>query len=302
MRLALRLPFFPTLAIAVFVTMLTTSAEAARTHVVERGETLTSIAQEYSVGIAELARANKLQDRDLLRRGQRLQIPDNAAAFVEHRVVAGESLARIAQRYRTSVADLRAHNHLPNPNRIVPGQMLRVPATKAAGSADARWPLPANTQTVIDSTAVTARRWQHIVIHHSGTPMGSSQGMDRYHREERRMENGLAYHFVIGNGNGMADGEIDVGRRWIDQIAGGHLAIEALNQVSLGICLVGDFQRKPPTRRQLDALEALVRALQRKAGLPVSAVTTHQKIHPGHTQCPGRFFPMEAFVKRLQQR
>ena len=44
------------------------------------------------------------------------------------------------------------------------------------------------------------------------------KGMDRYHRDERHMEHGLAYHFVIGNGNGMGDGEIGVGQRWIEDL------------------------------------------------------------------------------------
>jgi len=64
------------------------------------------------------------------------------------------------------------------------------------------------------------------------------------------MENGLAYDFVIGNGNGMRDGEIAVGRRWIRQLDGGHLASEEQNKVAIGICLVGNFDKHQPTRGQ----------------------------------------------------
>lgn len=296
-----------------------TPLEAARTHVVQRGETLSSIATKYGLTVKELARANRLRDADLVRRGQKLEIPEKPGAFIEHPVTAGESLASIAARYRVSVADIRAHNELRNPNHITVGQVLRVPgsapplenpappskvpaprAKPDPAARDPRLVVARDVQQHIDGVRMAAGRWKHIVIHHSATTVGSATGMDRYHREERHMENGLAYHFVIGNGRGMEDGAIAVGRRWKEQLDGGHLAIPALNASSIGICLVGDFQKQRPTRRQLDSLEALVRALMRKTRLNANAVTTHSAIHPAHTKCPGKYFPTESFAKRLK--
>lgn len=295
-------------AAVVVLATVTPLAEAARTHVVRSGEHLTSIAQKYGLTVSELARANKLRDQDLLRPGQRLQVPDKPGAFVEHKVARGESLEVIARRHGTTIADIRAHNALRDPDRIVVGQRLRIPvgSAPAAARTGARHQVPAAVQNAIASVAVQAGRWKHIVIHHSGTPVGSGKGMDRYHREERGMENGLAYHFVIGNGSQkMDDGEIFVGRRWTEQLAGGHVALEELNRISLGICLVGNLDSKPPTPRQLASLEALVRALQRRTGLPVSAVTTHQVLHrraeAKHTRCPGRHFPTASFIRRLER-
>lgn len=305
------------LAVLIALGLMASVAEAARAHVVQRGETLTSIAEKYDLNVAVLARANRLHDQDLLRRGQKLQIPVVTTTFLAHRVSRGDSLAQIAKRYRSSVADIRAHNELTDPDQIVVGQVLIIPVEpgarpptvnpRAASPAprparpDPARQLPAPIQSAIGGAAVRAGAWRNIVIHHSGTAEGSGQGMDRYHREERHMENGLAYHFVIGNGNGMDDGEIYVGARWTKQLPGGHLAIEALNQISLGICLVGDFEKKAPTRRQLDSLEALIRALTTKTGLAVSAVTSHRLIHPRHTRCPGRYFPMDGFLARLKK-
>ena len=143
----------------------------------------------------------------------------------------------------------------------------------------------------LDSIRV-ASGWKHIVIHHTATPSATAKGIDRYHREQRHMENGMAYHFLIGNGKGMKDGEIFIGERWKRQIQGGHLAIEALNQSSIGICLVGNFERKPPTELQLKSLRALTEKLRGLSHLPSSAVTTHRAIHPQHTSCPGRYFKM----------
>jgi LysM repeat protein len=301
-------------ALAVFLNGALLHGAHARTHVVQRGETLTAIAAKYGLDLATLARANKLRDQHALRRGQKLQIPVSTTVFVEHRVARGDALATIASRYRCSVADLRAHNALVDPDHIVIGQVLKVPIAPAArGTVQAPPPtsershagpgrkVPAHVQAAIDRTAVRAGAWQNIVIHHSATREGSGKGMDRYHREERHMENGLAYHFVIGNGNGMGDGEIYVGARWTKQLPGGHLAIEALNEISLGVCLVGDFEKRAPTRRQLDNLEALVRALQKKTAPKSATVTSHRRIHPRHTKCPGRHFPMDAFLQRLQR-
>ena len=154
----------------------------------------------------------------------------------------------------------------------------------------------------IQSARVKSGRWKNIVVHHSGTRVGSGKGMDRYHREERHMENGLAYHFVIGNGRGMTDGSIFVGRRWNEQLDGGHVASADLNQISIGICLVGDFQNHPPSRKQMESLEALVRALMSRTGLDYRAFTTHRLIHPKHTLCPGKHFPTEHFRQLLRAR
>ncbi len=114
------------------------------------------------------------------------------------------------------------------------------------------------------------------------------------------MENGLAYHFVSGNGKGMADGEMVIGQRWIDQIQGGHLASESLNEKSIGICLVGNFDHDSPTRRQMEQLRALVDYLMRGSHLTAGAVKTHQEINPIDTRCPGRKFPAKTFMKELR--
>ncbi|MGH8017040.1 MAG: LysM peptidoglycan-binding domain-containing protein [Opitutaceae bacterium] len=287
----------------------------AQVHTVQRRDTLSSIAAAYGVTVRDLARANKLRDADLLHPGQKLDIPAGAPAFIEHSVSRGESLASIASRYKVALADIRAANTLRDPDFISPGQVLRIPASDTAlpeneparrssssarATSDPRHRLPAAIRAAIDSAKVERRRWKNIVVHHSGTSVGSGKGMDRYHREERRMENGLAYHFVIGNGRGMTDGSIFVGRRWNEQLDGGHVVSPELNHISIGICLVGDFQKRPPSRRQMESLEALVGALMKRADLDYTAFTTHRLIHPRHTLCPGKHFPTEHFRQLLR--
>ena len=167
--------------------------------------------------------------------------------------------------------------------------------TEAPAQNVARATLPRSIQRAIDKAPVRPGRWQYIVIHHSGVDTGTVKAMDQYHREVRHMENGLAYDFVIGNGSGMGDGEIAVGRRWTQQLDGGHLASEAQNKVAIGICLVGNFDKHNPSARELDSLRALVEALMVRCQLTPGAVKTHQQINIAHAlsrgEIPHRLFP-----------
>ena len=125
------------------------------------------------------------------------------------------------------------------------------------------------TSSVVDAirrAPVKRRRWQFIVVHNSGTRQGNARVFDYYHKHVRRMQNGLAYHFVIGNGTSTGNGQVEVGDRWRRQINGGHVHSDYLNNISLGICLVGDFNRDQPTRAQLDACEELIRYLRQRCG------------------------------------
>jgi hypothetical protein len=185
---------------------------------------------------------------------------------------------------------------------ILIGQRIRIPSAGTASVAGPSSNLPAAVRSAITKASVRSGRWKHIVLHHSGTSVGSVKSMDRYHREQRHMENGLAYHFVIGNGQGMRDGEIAVGNRWKKQLDGGHLASESINRVALGICLVGNFDETKPTSAQLRSLRALVAALRERCKLPGSAVKTHQQINPIHTRCPGRLFVSSKALEQILDR
>ena len=209
-----------------------------------------------------------------------------------------DSLWLIARHYGVSVNALARRNDLSLKETIYPGQRLRIPSKNAAGR---RITLSPEVRKAIVDAKVRSGRWKYIVIHHSGTSCGTVEGMDEYHRHVRHMENGLAYHFVIGNGQGMKDGEIAVCHRWIQQLDGGHLASYALNKISLGICLVGQFDKGRPTRKQLDSLDALLRALLKRCSLKVDSIKTHQQINPIYTRCPGRHFDWKAVLNRLRR-
>ena len=165
--------------------------------------------------------------------------------------------------------------------------------------------LTSSVRAQIDRAPVARARWQFIVVHNSGTRQGNAAAFDYYHRHFRRMQNGLAYHFVIGNGTSTGNGQIEVGDRWRRQINGGHVHSDYLNNIALGICLVGDFNRDQPTRAQLDCCEELIRYLRQRCGkvgdhYPI--VKPHREVNPPRwaTDCPGDVFPYSWF-RRFQE-
>lgn len=223
-----------------------------------------------------------------------------SAAWADERtytVKARDTLSGIARRYDVSVSQLADRNGLSRSAHINIGQRLIIPGSSSTPAPT----LNSSVQKAITGARVTPGRWKYIVIHHAAVNEGSVKSLDRYHREVRRMENGLAYHFLIGNGHGMKDGEIAVGNRWKKQLDGGHLHSEAQNKVALGICLIGDFEKAPPTPKQMRSLEALVRTLMGRCQLGASAVKTHQQINVVGTRCPGSKFPTRSFIAELKK-
>ena len=154
--------------------------------------------------------------------------------------------------------------------------------------------LSASTRAAIDHAPVRRGRWKYVIVHNSGTREGNARIFDIYHLRVRHMKNGLAYHFVIGDGHGSGDGQIEIGHRWTAQLNGGHVASDYLNDISLGICLVGDFNRDIPTNAQIGALGELIGYLRDRVGKTQgrkAVVYAHKEINPRPTDCPGERFP-----------
>jgi hypothetical protein len=166
--------------------------------------------------------------------------------------------------------------------------------------------LTSAVRAAIDRANVARGRWRYIVVHNSGTRQGNARAFDYYHRRVRRMQNGLAYHFVIGNGTSSGNGEIEIGNRWVRQINGGHVHSDYLNNIALGICLVGDFNRDVPTKQELESLEELIRYLRNRVGKidgKPSMVKPHREVNPPRwsTDCPGDKFPYSWLRSRFSE-
>jgi hypothetical protein len=161
--------------------------------------------------------------------------------------------------------------------------------------------LTAAIQREIEKPRIRRGRWKYIVVHNSGSRNGSAKIFDYYHRRVRKMRNGMAYHFVIGNGSSSGNGAIEIGERWRRQINGGHVASDYLNNIAIGICLVGDFNRDLPTENQQQALRELIAHLRKIAGSErkkTPIVKGHRDINPKPTDCPGERWYKTRWLQR----
>lgn len=144
--------------------------------------------------------------------------------------------------------------------------------------------------------------WKYVLIHHTATEGATFQSIDEYHREVRGWEHGAGYHFIIGNGVGMDDGEIFPTPRWREQLTGSHAGGPEWNRKSIGIALVGNFEEEKPTEQQMDALVKLSHYLARRFNIPAGNFMGHRDCPVASTLCPGKNFPFEEFKTRLKKR
>ncbi|MDG2123458.1 MAG: hypothetical protein P8J87_07165 [Verrucomicrobiales bacterium] len=119
----------------------------------------------------------------------------------------------------------------------------------------------------IDSAQLEFGRWSGIVIHGSGTEGGNAETLGFYHRNVKGLRDGMAYHFVLGNGTHSKMGEVEVGERWVEQSVGKLTGRRGEGEGGLiEICLIGDFDRGVVAVEQLEALDELVDYLRAKVG------------------------------------
>ena len=184
-----------------------------------------------------------------------------------------------------------------SPPAVVPHVTTHSPPRTAPEPAASGLHSPALSVVARAVRVPLRRKWKYIIIHHSGTASGNAAAFDIYHREQNRWD-GLGYHFVVGNGNGAGNGQIEVGYRWRDQLTGAHAGrapdrSNVMNETGIGVCLVGNFDVAKPSPEQLATLTSLIAELGSYCGIPASNVLLHSDIRD--TKCPGRLFPAGRF-------
>ncbi len=116
-----------------------------RQHTVAAGDSLSAIATRYGVSMQRLMQYNNMRTTTV-KLGQTLKIPTSGSTAVasqpqvhptiatapsllrQHRVVAGDTLSRIASRYGVSVGDLQRFNQMKNATVKI-GQTLKIPTS-----------------------------------------------------------------------------------------------------------------------------------------------------------------------------
>ena len=123
-----------------------------RTHTVRRGETLSQIAARYGTSMRQLSMLNGLRNRNRIRAGQKLKLPEESGARTSRASTApiaraeipkdgsyvvrrGDNLYKISRRYGVTQEELVRLNGLRNRNQLSVGQRLIVSADASPPAA-----------------------------------------------------------------------------------------------------------------------------------------------------------------------
>ncbi len=107
------------------------------TYIVQAGDTVGTIAQQFGVTIDDIARVNNLTNVNSIQIGDPLiiplsgNIPATAPQERIHIVAAGETLFSIARFYSVDLNELASYNGITDPTLIYAGQQLRIPPPAA---------------------------------------------------------------------------------------------------------------------------------------------------------------------------
>ena len=141
---------------------LPSSGSTGNTYTVKSGDSLWSIANKYNTTVAELKRLNNLTS-DNLSIGQVLVLPNGSSGSGStggntYTVKSGDSLWSIANKYNTTVAELKRVNNLASDNLSI-GQVLILPSesgstgtnTYTVVSGDSLWSIARKYNTTVDN-------------------------------------------------------------------------------------------------------------------------------------------------------
>jgi N-acetylmuramoyl-L-alanine amidase len=129
--------FLLSAAAGILLSLAIVSSVGAQTYTVAPGDSLSYIANLYSVAIDEIVQVNHIANPDLIFSGQKLDIPGgqgspSSSSGETYTVQLGDTLGQIAARYGVSVDTLAQANGIANPSFIVEGQTLTIPGAAAS--------------------------------------------------------------------------------------------------------------------------------------------------------------------------
>lgn len=142
-----------------------TPATTAATYTVKSGDTLSRIAAQFKMSVAEIAALNQISNVNAINVGQVLKVngtttntntstskpaASNAASYT---VKSGDTLSKIAALHQMSLSQLVSLNGITNPNLIQVGQVLKV--TGATNNAQPSAPAAPTQQPAAPSAPAT---------------------------------------------------------------------------------------------------------------------------------------------------
>ena len=108
-----------------------------RKHKVVQGDNLWDISKHYKVSTEDIKKWNKLKKKSVLRLGQiliikkHLKIKVLSTNFTQHKVVKGDSLWKISQKYGVSVANIGTWNNIKKNKKLKLGRILIIKNKKS---------------------------------------------------------------------------------------------------------------------------------------------------------------------------
>lgn len=110
-----------------------------RTHIVRKGDSLIGIANQYGVTVSALTKHNNVRESSTIYPGQKLIVPKTSRGGrpLSHEIKKGDTLIGIAHQHGVSVSDLIAANRIKRTSTLIPGEFLRLPSRRSAGSRSA---------------------------------------------------------------------------------------------------------------------------------------------------------------------
>jgi len=201
---------------------------------------------------------------------------------IYHEIAPMETIWRISRLYDVTPESIYSANKLRPNDPLQAGQKLIIPNAKTIRHVINLYRNP---------------QWKYIILHHTATGKGNARTINRSHGE-RGFWNGLGYHFLIDNGTlGKGDGQIEMSPRWIRQQCGAHCKAGAMNEKSIGIALVGNFNYEKPTPNQLQSLAFLLSVLRNYYLIPSANIFGHREVPGAKTECPGKLFPINQITQ-----
>ncbi len=120
---------------AVTATASTKTAKNTVKHTIQKGETLSSIAQKHNTTIDKVRQANGLKKGAILRLGKVLKVPTDAYISYtnslpkpkKYVINKGDTLSSIARKHHTSIVKIRKANALRKGQILKVGKLLKIP-------------------------------------------------------------------------------------------------------------------------------------------------------------------------------
>lgn len=125
-----------------------------------------------------------------------------------------------------------------------------------------------------------------VTIHHSATESGTPSGFANFHIESRGWP-GIGYHFVIDK-----KGQIFY-TNYLNTVS---YHVQNANTRSIGVCLVGNFDKELPTAEQIASLKFVIAYLNNTLNKKL-IITKHNQF--ATKSCPGK--NMDAIVEEIKK-